>query len=548
MKIKAPDLVIQTLSHLGVDLLFHLPGTSIASFYDSLARQKKIKSILFRHEQAACFAAAGYALVTNRTGVCMVMGGPGVTNLISAVAECYYQSIPLVIITVDNPRKNLGIEDFHEVDSFTMLSPITKKIICPKKIEDMQKAVAEALRSASTGRPGPVYLNIPVTLMGQSAMMKDVRLQQKPLRPSVSQVRKALRFIKASKEPVIFAGSGVIRSGAEKELAEFIKLTGIPLFTSLGGRGAIPEGRPLVMGMPSYTFDVSFLDASDLFMVLGTRLNPVNLRMGRLKIPKRMVQVDIDERNPKFRKADIYIKSDIREFLTLLNQEIRTSRQYQKPSRSKIYDTYRKSYSDFTKADYRAIGKSSKRLTAQSFLLALSAFLEKKDATLFTDSIWLPFSHLLPRVQKPRSFFSMRSFGCLGFALPATIGACLADRRRKVISLSGDGAFLFNCQELSTAATYGLKNFIQIILNNNGFASLHNIARRKFVRQNEYYLWDRINYHGFSESLGVRAITVDSPKKITPALKKTLSGNGPYLINVITAGQVDMKGAFWTKK
>ena len=160
MKIKAPDLVIQTLSNLGVDHLFHLPGNSIASFYDSLARQKKIKSILFRHEQAACFAAAGYALVTNRTGVCMVMGGPGVTNLISAVAECYYQSIPLVIITVDNLKKNLGIEDFHEVDSFTMLSPVTKKTICPKKIDDVQRGVVDALKCASTGRPGPVYLNI----------------------------------------------------------------------------------------------------------------------------------------------------------------------------------------------------------------------------------------------------------------------------------------------------------------------------------------------------------------------------------------------------
>ena len=548
MKIKTPDLVIQTLSNLGVDHLFHLPGNSIASFYDSLARQKKIKSILFRHEQAACFAAAGYALVTNRTGICMVMGGPGVTNLISAVAECYYQSIPLVIITVDNPKKNLGIEDFHEVDSFTMLSPVTKKTICPRKIEDIQRGVVEALKCASMGRPGPVYLNIPVNLMGQSARMKDVRLQQKPLRPSISQVRKALKLIKASQEPVIFAGSGVIRSRAEKELAEFIELTGIPIFTSLGGRGAIPEDRSLVMGMPSYTFDVSFLDASDLFMVLGTRLNPVNLRMGRLKIPKKMVQVDIDERNPKFKKADIYIKSDIKECLTLLNREIKTGRHYQKPLKSRIYDTYRRSYRDFTEADYRAIRKGSSSLTAQSFLLALSAFLEKKDATLFTDSIWLPFSHLLPRARKPRSFFSMRSFGCLGFSLPAAIGACLSDRRRKVISLSGDGAFLFNCQELSTAATYGLKNFIQIILNNNGFASLHNLASRKFVRQNEYYLWDKINYQGFSESLGVRAITVDSPKKITSALKKALSGNGPYLINVITSGQVDMKGAFWTKK
>ena len=546
MKVKTPDLVIQTLSNLGIDHLFHLPGASLASFYDNLARQKKIKSVLFRHEQAACFAAAGYSLVTNRTGVCMVMGGPGVTNLISAVAECYYQSIPIVVITVDNPKENLGIEDFHEVDSFTMLSPVTKKIIHPEKMGDMQKAVTDAISTATMGRPGPVYLNIPLNLMKQSARMKDVHLQQKPRRLSIPQVRKALKLIKASKDPVIFAGSGAIRSGAEKELAEFIKLTGIPIFTSLGGRGAIDEGKPLVMGMPSYSFDISFLNTSDLFIVLGTRLNPVNLRMGRLKIPKMMIQIDLDEENPKFKKADIYIRSDIKEFLTLLNHGIKTSRHYQKPLRSRIYDTYRKSYSDFTSTDHHNIGKNPLRLTAQSFLLKLSEFLENKDATLFTDSIWIPFSHLLPAAKKPRSFFSMRSFGCLGFALPAALGACLADQRRKIISLSGDGAFLFNCQELSTAATYRLKNFIQIILNNNGFSSLHNLASRKFFRQNEYYLWNRIDYHSFSESLGVKAITVDSPSKITMALRKAFSGNGPYLINVITNDQDDLKGAFWT--
>ena len=546
MKVKTPDLVIQTLSNLGVDHLFHLPGASLASFYDSLTHQKKIQSVLFKHEQAACFAAAGYSLITNRTGVCMVMGGPGVTNLISAVAECYYQSIPIVVITVDNPKKRFGIEDFHEVDSFTMLGPITKKIIHPERMEEMQKAVAEALSSASTGRPGPVYLNIPINLMGQSARMRDVHFQQKPCESSISHVKKALNLIKVSQEPVIFAGSGVIRSGAEKELAEFIKLTGIPIFTSLGGRGAIPEGRHLVMGMPSYNFDVSFLNTSDLFIVLGTRLNPVNLRMGRIKIPERMVQVDIDEENPKFKKADIYIKSDIRKFLTLMNHEIKQDRHYQKLYLSRIYDAYRKSYSDFSSTEQHNIGKSSSRLTAQSFLLELSKFLEKKDAVLFTDSIWIPYSHLLPPARKPRSFFSMRSFGCLGFALPAALGACLTDQRRKIVSLSGDGAFLFNCQELSTAATYRLKNFIQVILNNNGFSSLYNLASRRFVGQNGYYLWDKIDYHGFSESLGVRAITVDSLSKITMALTKAFNGNGPYLINVITSGQANLKGAFWT--
>ena len=286
-KLKTPGLVIQTLSDLGVDQFFHLPGNTLAPFYDILRRQKKIKPVLFKHEQAACFAAAGYALVTNRTGVCMVMNGPGVTNLISAVAECYYQSIPLIVITVDNPRKNFGIEDFHEVDSFTMLRPITKKILNPAKVEDIQQAVTDAVRSAATGRPGPVYLNIPVTLMGQAAPVKAVQVKEEKASPTISQVKRVLKLIEASKDPVIFAGSGVVRSGAEKELDEFVKLSGIPLLTSLGGRGIIPEGKSLIMGTPSYTFDVSFLKASDLFIVLGTRLNPVNLRMGRLTASRK---------------------------------------------------------------------------------------------------------------------------------------------------------------------------------------------------------------------------------------------------------------------
>ena len=546
MDVKTPDLVIQTLSNLGVEHLFHLPGASLASLYGSLTRQKKIKSILLRHEQAACFAAAGYALVTNRTGVCMVMNGPGVTNLISAVAECYYQSIPIVVITVDNPKENLGKEDFHEVDSFTMLGPVTKKIIHPEKVEDVQKAVAEALSSASRGRPGPVYLNFPMNLIGQSAPMKDVHLQGKPYRPSISQVRKALGFIQASKEPVIFAGSGVMRSGAEKELWEFIQLTGIPVFTGIGGRGAVPEGKPLVMGAPSYSFDMGFLNTSDLFIVLGTRLNPVNLRMGRLPIPERMVQVDIDDENPKFKKAAVYIQSDLREFLTLLNHEIKKSRHCQKWSTSSIYDTYKRLYRDFTSAEYSNIRKDPSLLTPQSFLLELSAFLEKRDATLFTDSIWIPFPHLLPRARKPRSFFSMRSFGCLGFALPAAIGASFANQKRKVVSLSGDGAFLFNCQELSTAATYRLKNFIQIVVNNSGYKSLYNLASKKFVRQNEYYLWEKIDYHGFAESLGVKAFTVDSPSEITTTLTEAFNGIGPCFINVMATGD-SLQKAFWTE-
>jgi len=534
MKLTIPDLIINTLSRLEVDHLFHLPGFSLSSFYHSLSLQKKIHSVLFKHEQAACFAAAGYSLVTNKPGVCMVMGGPGVTNLISAATECYYQSIPLVIITVDNPHKNLGREAFHEVDSFSMLTPITKEIICPERASNVQEAVAHALKAATSGRPGPVYLNLPLHLMEQSATIKDVSLKEINLpTPSSSQIKKALTLIKESKQPVIFAGSGVIRSGAERELAQFIKLTGIPAFTSLGGRGALPESMPLVMGMFPYNFDVSFLSEADLFIVLGTRLNQVNVRMGGIKISRKMLRVDIDSENPKYKKADLYLQSDLREFLRSIINQIKKEKRFPHCSRSAIYESYRKAYDAFNLAEYRSIHTNSKKLTSQLFLLELKEFLETRDATLFTDTVLIPYTHLFPRVKKPRSFFSLGSFGCLGFSLPAALGAAIAARDRKVISLSGDGAFLFNCQELSTAATYGLENFIQIVLNNSGYSSLHNLARKKYNRQEEFYHWSRIDYHRFAESLGVKAMTVDSPAKITQALKRIFSTRGPHLLNVV---------------
>jgi len=528
-----PDLIINTLSALSVKYIFHLPGTPLKSMYDSLSRQKQIKSVLFKHEQAACFAAAGYALVTNQPGICMVMNGPGVTNTISAVSECYFQSIPLVIITADNPQKDLGIESFHEVDTFTMLRPVTKKIIIPHNAKEIQQAVVEALSTATEGRPGPVYLNIPMSLMTKTASLKKIRIKKKDFKATAAEAAKALHYIESSRDPVIFAGSGIKRGNAEKELAEFVSLTGIPVFTSLGGRGAFPEGSHLSLGMMPFNFDPHFLSMSDLCIVLGARLNPVNLRMGRLKLPEKIVRVDIDNENPRNRIADFFIRSDIRMFLRVLNQKIKKSKSFSKHSESSIYKIYRKEYDTFASAEYENELKKTKELTTKKFLLELAAFLDKRQATIFSDSIWIPFSHFLPKAKRAKSFFSMNNFGCLGFALPSAIGAAFAEKRKKTISLSGDGAFLFNCQELSTAATYGLKNFIQIIFNNDGYSIIYNSARRMYKRQHEYYSWNSIDYSGFARSLGVKAITVDSANKINGALQQAFTGKGPFVINVI---------------
>lgn len=536
-----PDIIASTLADAGVENVFHLPGTSVSSIYPSLARQKKIKSVLFKHEQAACFAAAGYALMTNRPGVCMVMCGPGVTNIVSAVTECYYQSIPVVVITVDNPQKNLGIEAFHEVDSFRMLESVTKKIIYPEKASDVQKAVADAIATSNRGRPGPVYLNIPIDIMEGTAENKKISIDVKQKMATPPEITKALKMIYEAESPMIFAGSGIIRSGAEADLAEFTKLTGIPVLMSLGGRGALPDDNPLSLGMPPYNFDSSIFNAADLFIVLGARLNPVNLRMGKLKLPKKIIRIDVDDENPKFRKVDIYIKADAGSFLRGASEVIRKNSSRFAPKRFRnLNNGYKEAYNEFLSAERKKAFAgngtlSSSPLTSRMFLAELSEFIEKNDAVIFTDTIWTPYSHLFPRLKKPRSFFSVRSFGCLGFALPAAIGATFAkNEKRKIISLSGDGGFLFNCQDLSTAATYNRKNFIQIILNNSGYSSLNVLASAKFGKQDDYYLWNKIDYSKLSESFGVNAIKVEKRSAIKEALSTAFSSNSPCLINVMT--------------
>lgn len=534
-KIKTPRLVLKSLANNGVTEIFHLPGSSIAPIYGAIEGKSRIKPILLKHEQAACFAATGYALTTNKPGICMVMGGPGITNLVSAVAECYYQSVPLVFITVDHPRENLGSEGFHEIDSFTMLSPITKKIITPKKASDVEKSVADAISIASSGRPGPVYLNIPNTIIDESAPFKNIRIKNKTAKPSAAQIAKSVEMIKRAENPMLFLGSGVIRSSAEEELKKFIKLTGIPALSSLGGRNSLPPDFPLSIGMPPYTFNTDIINRADLFIVLGARLNPVNLRMGMLKLPEKIIRVDIDNENPRFRKANLYIKADIKEFLNAINKKVASmSKDFPIASGKKIYEEYQKAYNSYKNEEYKKLKKDKSTLTSKRFLLELSDFIKDKKASFFTDSIWIPYSHLMPEMKHKRAFFSTRSFGCLGFALPAAIGASFSQKDRKIISLSGDGGFMFNCQDLSTAADYRLKNFVQIILNNNGYSSLNYLANMKYRKQDDYYMWKKIDFSALSKSMGVKPIEIKSPSGIKKALKKVFSENGPHLINVIT--------------
>jgi len=245
--------------------------------------------------------------------------------------------------------------------------------------------------------------------------------------------------------------------------------------------------------------------------------------------------VDVDSENPKFRKADLYIKSDIKEFLKAFNKKASSLRGvFPVSSGKKLYAEYNRIYNEYKKSEFKKIRSDKSALTSKRFLLELSEFIKERKATFFTDTIWIPYSHIMPEMKLKRAFFSIRSFGCLGFALPSAIGAAFAQKDRKIISLSGDGGFMFNCQDLSTAANYRLKNFVQIVLNNNGYSSLNYLANMKYKKQDDYYMWNKIDFTGFAKSMGIKPLEIKSSSNIKSVLKKVFSQDGPHLINVIT--------------
>jgi acetolactate synthase I/II/III large subunit len=472
--ITGAQALVHALERAGADVVFGIPGGAILPAYDPLLDSTAIRHILVRHEQGGGHAATGYAQATGRVGVCMATSGPGATNLVTPLADAYMDSVAVVAITGQVPTGLIGTDGFQEADISGITLPITKHNFLVTKPGDIARTIGEAFHVASTGRPGPVLVDIAKDAM--QAMTEftwpvpyDLPGYHPVTRPHARQVREAARLIVESKRPVLYVGGGVIKAHASAALAELAALTGIPVITTLMARGAFPDKHPQHLGMPGMHGSVSAvgsLQRADLIIALGARFDDrVTGRLDTFAPGALVVHADIDPAEiSKNRRADVPIVGDCREVITDLIAAVKAEHgQDHKGDYAEWWvqlDQWRTKYplgyeepSDGTLAPQQVIRRIGQIAGPEAIYVA-GVGQHQMWAAQFID-----YEH-------PGTWINSGGLGTMGFAVPAAMGAKFGCPDKTVWAIDGDGCFQMTNQELATCAIEGIP--IKVAIINNG--------------------------------------------------------------------------------
>jgi acetolactate synthase-1/2/3 large subunit len=551
-EMKGADAVVECLIREGVDVVFAYPGGASQELHQSLARTDKIRVILPRHEQGGSFAAEGYARVTGKVGVCMATSGPGATNLVSAIADAYMDSIPLVAITGQVKKEFIGKMAFQETDFFGMTLPVVKHSYLVMDVEELPRIMKEAFHLARSGRPGPIVIDIPKDV--QQAKFQPVFPAAVDFRnPWVSEehraddesLRKVLALVASAKRPVIYAGGGIVSADAHRELRAFAEKTNIAVATTLMGVGTFPETHPLSMqwfGMHGAAYGNWAVDESDLLIVLGARFDDrITGNTHKFAAQATIVHIDVDaSEHNKNKRVALAIVSDVKHALGRLNELIATSK-FSPPDTS----AWAAQIAAW-KRDHPFAYEPSKHIQPQEAVQVLYE-LTKGDAIITTGvgqhQMWAAQFY---RFDEPRRYISSLGLGAMGFGYPAALGAKVARPDKQVIDIDGDGSFAMNIQELATAHIEKIAAKA-MILNNQHLGMVVQWEDRFYgsVRGNTI-LGDENNvgspdnpdalYPDFvkiAEGFGVRGRRVIKKGELREAIQEMLDCDGPFVLDVI---------------
>ena len=461
--------LVESLERMGVDVAFGIPGGAILPAYDPLY-DSKIRHILVRHEQGAGHAAEGYAMSSGRVGVCIATSGPGATNLVTAIANAYMDSTPMVAITGQVNSTAIGTDAFQEADIRGITMPITKHSFLIKDVADIPLAIKEAFHIASTGRPGPVLVDIAKDALVAKAPFEwpeelDLPGYKPTIKPHARQIRAAAKMISESKRPVLYVGGGVTLARAHEELAAFVEKTHIPVVTTLMARGVFPDTHELNMGMPGMHGTVAAVGAlqkADLLIALGTRFDDrVTGKLDSFAPEAKIIHADIDPAEIGKNKAvDIPIVGDVKQTLTQLNEAIEA---YDKPEA----DAWRRLLASM-KARYQPRWEEAPdgRLSPQEVIQRIGQLSPSDSiyvAGVGQHQMWS--AHFLPH-EKPAHWINSGGAGTMGFCVPAAMGAKVANPDATVWGIDGDGCFQMTNQELVTCAVNNIPIKIAVINNN----------------------------------------------------------------------------------
>ena len=543
MKLTGAEILIECLKREGVKTIFALPGGVVLKIFDMLHQQKDIEVVLTRHEQGAGHMAEGYAKATGKAGVCLVTSGPGMTNVITALADAYMDSVPLVCFSGQVPTSLIGNDAFQEADNVGLSRPCTKYNFLVKDVKDLAVTIKEAFYIATTGRPGPVLVDIPKDVSMEKAEFiypnsVSIRSYSPVYEGNKWQIKQAAEAMTKAKKPVLYVGGGVIFSGASQELMELAELTHMPVDMTLMGLGAFPGEHPQSMGMLGMhgTYWANMvMHYSDLVVAIGARFDDrVTGKVSEFCPHAKVIHIDIDPTSiRKNVNVDIPIVGDCKMVLRELIQILRaTVNGDQRELRKPWWDQIR----EWQQANPLAYQQEADGpIKPQHVIQRLYELTKDRDPIVSTDvgqhQMWAAQYF---KLAKPNRWLTSGGLGTMGFGFPAAMGAQAAFPGRLVLCIAGDGSIQMNMQEMATAVVHKLP--VKIIILNNRFHGM--------VRQ-----WQDLFYEGryassdlettpdfvkLAEAYGAVGLRASKPFEIDAVLKEAIAVNKPVIVDVPT--------------
>ncbi|MFP4391315.1 MAG: biosynthetic-type acetolactate synthase large subunit [Desulfohalobiaceae bacterium] len=540
MRLKGAQILLESLRQEGVETIFGFPGGAVIDIYHELPNYH-LQHILVRHEQGAVHAADGFARASGKTGVALVTSGPGATNTVTGIATAYMDSVPLVVFTGQVPTKLIGNDAFQEVDIVGITRPCTKHNYLVKDIRDLAKTIKEAFYIARAGRPGPVLVDLPKDIMAATAEFhypKQVKLRSynPHYQPNIKQVRKAVQLIKDAKQPVIFAGGGVIISNAHQELTWLASNLQIPVTNSMMGLGGFPGNDPLYLGMlgmhGTYVANMAVNNA-DLLISVGVRFDDrVTGKLETFAPQAKRVHIDIDPTSiRKNVSVDVPIVADCKLALQALQQELK--QQMQGHDFASEYAQWRQKLQQWNQEHPLSYTQSGSGIKPQ-FVVEKLYELTHGEAIIATEvgqnQMWAAQHY---KYHKPRTWISSGGLGTMGYGFPAAIGAQMAYPDKLVIDVAGDGSIQMNIQELATAVCNNLP--VKVVILNNSYLGMVRQWQELFYERN--YCSTCLEYSPdfvqLAQAYGAEGYRIEQAQDVEPILRKALASPKTTIVEIL---------------
>lgn len=530
MKIRGAKIFIEALKKEGVEHIFGYPGGAVLPTFDELY-DCDINFTLTRHEQAAAHAADGYARSSGKVGVCIATSGPGATNLVTGITTAYMDSVPIVAFTGQVKTHLIGNDAFQEADMTGITRPITKHNYLVKDVSNLAETIKKAFYIASTGRPGPVVVDLPVDIQMAEADFNypkevEIRGYKPTYKGHIGQIKRAAKLISQSKKPVIYAGGGVIISEASKQLRNFAHKTNIPVTTTLTGLGALDQNDELsldMLGMHGTVYANHAIMDSDLIIAIGARFDDrVTGKVDEFAPNAKIIHIDIDPAAiSKNVVVDVPIVGDAKDVLKKLGKRV------EKPEIQDWLNLIKE-----WKRDYPLTYKDKDGAIKPQYVVEKIYEVTEGEAIISTEvgqnQMWAAQFY---KYSKPRRFITSGGLGTMGYGFPAAIGAQVANSDKTVFDIAGDGSIQMNIQELMTVSNCNIA--VKIAILNNSYLGMVRQWQELFYerRYASTCLDKNPDFVKLAESFGVKGIRVEKKEDVKPAIEKAVDINGPVLID-----------------